>query len=57
MWKFSLVEPIKYSGLIAIDRASPTDSYFIGENIFEVLAYLGVSVLCWKNWRRLQILS
>ena len=31
--------------------------YVIGTNIFEAVAYLGSSLLCWRNWRSTQMVS
>jgi hypothetical protein len=31
--------------------------YVIGTNIFEAVAYLGASLLCWRNWRSTQMVS
>lgn len=31
--------------------------YTIGTNIFEGVAYLGASILCWRNWRSHQMVS
>ncbi|MBR8838654.1 MAG: hypothetical protein DSM106950_32795 [Stigonema ocellatum SAG 48.90 = DSM 106950] len=31
--------------------------YLIGTNILEAVAYLGASLLCWRNWRSQQIVS
>jgi hypothetical protein len=33
------------------------DWYIIGTNIFEAIAYLGASILCFRNWRSKQIVS
>jgi hypothetical protein len=31
--------------------------YVIGTNTFEAVAYLGASLLCWRNWRSTQMVS
>ena len=31
--------------------------YVIGTNIFEAIAYLSASLLCWRNWRSTQMVS
>lgn len=33
------------------------DWYVVGTNIFEAVAYLGASVLCWRNWISNQIVN
>jgi hypothetical protein len=36
---------------------SRADWYVIGTNIFEAVAYLGATILCFRNWRSPQIVS
>ncbi|MTJ10273.1 MULTISPECIES: hypothetical protein [unclassified Anabaena] len=48
---FSAKIPVEGKGEVRADW------YVIGTNIFEAIAYLGASLLCWRNWRSTQMVS
>lgn len=47
-----------FSAKVPVDgKEIREDWYLLGTNIFEALAYLGATFLCWRNWRSTTIIS